>query len=321
MHIRLALATLALGTACLQAGTAGAQAFPQARPIELIVPYSPGGVIDTIARPLAKILGEALGHQVIVVNREGAAGAIGMRAVADAAPDGHTLGIGPAANITMLTHPRLKRNLTYSVDSFDYICQALENQFVLTVKADSPLKDVRQLIDRAKANPGKLNFGLTGSGNVPHAAISELMHASGTQMTMVSYKGDAPTMADVMGGTLDFAVLAIGSIGSQPVRPIGIFSAGRNDRFPDLPTVAQQGFPVVYSALGGIYAPRGLPAPTLARLDAACAKAANSAEYLDMAVKRGQPRNLYADAAEFRKRVYEDQRKQNEAIPRMQLTR
>lgn len=309
----------ALAALCLAAGRAQAQTFPQQRPIELVVPYSAGGVIDTIARPLAKSLGEALGHTVIVVNRDGAAGAIGMRAVADAAPDGHTLGIGPAANITMLTHPRLKRNLTYSVDSFDYICQTLENQFVLVVKADSPLQNVRQLIERAKANPGKLNFGLTGSGNVPHAAISELMHATGTSMTMVSYKGDAPTMADVMGGTLDFAVLAIGSLGSQPVRPIGIFSAGRNDRFPDLPTVSQQGFTVVYSALGGLYAPRGLPPSTLSRLDAACAKAASAPEYFDMALKRGQPRNLYANAAEFRKRVYEDQRKQNEAIPRMQL--
>src|SRR5689334_2900177 len=121
----------ALGAALLQAGGAAAQAFPLSKPIELVVPYSPGGVIDTIARPFAKALGDALGHTVIVVNRDGAAGAIGMRAVAEAAPDGHTLGVGPAANITMLTHARLKRNLSYSVDSFDYVCQTLENQFVI----------------------------------------------------------------------------------------------------------------------------------------------------------------------------------------------
>jgi len=313
------LVSFALAMACLQAGTALAQGFPLSKPIELVVPYSPGGVIDTIARPLAKALGDALGHTVIVVNRDGAAGAIGMRAVADAAADGHTLGIGPAANITMLTHPRLKRNLTYSVDSFEYVCQTLENQFVIVVRAESPFKDLRQLVDHARANPGKLNFGLTGSGNVPHAAISELMHATGTQMTMVSYKGDLPTLTDVLGGTLDFAVLAIGSLGSQAYRVLGIFSAERNERFSDVPTVAQVGYPVVYSALGGLYAPRGLPAAVLARLDAACAKAAASEEYLGTALKRGQPKNLHANAAEFRKRVYEDQRKQNEAIPRMQL--
>jgi tripartite-type tricarboxylate transporter receptor subunit TctC len=309
-----------LGAALMQAGAAAGQAYPLSKPIELVVPYSPGGVIDTIARPFAKALGDALGHTVIVVNRDGAAGAIGMRAVAEAAPDGHTLGVGPAANITMLTHPRLKRNLSYTVDSFDYVCQTLENQFVIVVRAESPFKDVRQLVEHARANPGKLNFGLTGSGNVPHAAISELMHATGTRMTLVAYKGDAPAMADVLGGTIDFAVLAIGSIGSQAVRLLGVFSAERNDRYPDLPTVAQQGFPVTYSALGGIYAPKGLPAATMARLDAACAKAAGSAEYLGTALKRGQPKNLHATAAEFRKRVYEDQRKQNDAIPRMQLS-
>jgi len=318
-RLRIVLA-LVFAVPLLEAAPAAGQAFPQSKPIELVVPYSPGGVIDTIGRPLAKALGDALGHSVIVVNRDGAAGAIGMRAVADANPDGHTLGLGPAANITMLTHPRLKRDLTYSVDSFDYVCQTLENQFVLVVRADSPFKDVRQLVEFAKANPGKLNFGLTGRGNVPHAAISELMHVAGAKMLMVSYKGDAPTMNDLLGKTLDLAVLAIGSVGSQPVRVIGIFAAERNERFPDAPTMVELGYPVVYSALGGIYAPRGLPAAVLAKLDSACAAAARSETYLGVALKRGQPKNLYADSAEFRKRVYEDQRKQNEAIPRLELS-
>jgi tripartite-type tricarboxylate transporter receptor subunit TctC len=311
---------LACALALLGTPPAAGQSYPQGRPIELIVPYSPGGVIDTIGRPLAKALSDALGHSVVVVNRDGAAGAIGMRAVAEAAPDGHTLGLGPAANITMLSHPRLKRDVNYTVDSFDYVCQTLENHFVLVVREDSAFRDVRQLVDFARANPGKLNFGLTGRGNVPHAAISELMHVSGTQMVLVSYKGDAPTMNDLLGKTLDFAVLAIGSVGSQPVRVIGIFAAQRNERFPDVPTMVELGYPVVYSALGGIYAPRGLPAPVLAKLDSACALAARSDVYLGVALKRGQPKNLYADSAEFRRRVYEDQGKQNLAIPRMQLS-
>jgi tripartite-type tricarboxylate transporter receptor subunit TctC len=155
-----------------------------ARPVQVIVGYSAGGNVDVMARNLAAAMGEQLRQQFVVVNRDGASGAIGFGLLANATPDGYTLGGGPTTPISIAPH--LMKDLKYGVNSFEYICQSFENVFTVAVPAESPLRSIGDLIAAARANPGKLTWGHSGVGTVPHLSVANLAYRTSTDMIPIA---------------------------------------------------------------------------------------------------------------------------------------
>lgn len=229
----------------LTALPAGAQSWP-AKPVRIMVGYSPGGGVDTTARVTAASLTEAWGMQVIVENRPGAAGNIATELTARAAPDGHTLVL---CNIGShgVTPARFASKLTYDpVADFAFPARLGGVPNVLMVHPSMPMKSLRDYIAYAKANPGKINFGSSGVGASPHMSIELLKSAAGIDITHVPYKGAAAALADVISGHLESSVgnMAggpLGAIKAGRVRALGVTSGTRSAQMPNIPTFQEQG--------------------------------------------------------------------------------
>ena len=185
---------------------ASAQTWPT-RPVEVIVPFPAGGSVDVIARAVATALGEKLHQQVVVSNRDGASGTVGFNALASAAPDGYTLGAGPTTPIA--NAPYLMKGVRYNVDSFDYICHVFENAFTIAVAPGSKFKSIKELLDAAKANPGKLSYGHSGNGTIPHLSVANLADALGIKFQPVPFRGESALMPVLLKGDIDFGALAV----------------------------------------------------------------------------------------------------------------
>ncbi len=270
--------------------------FPE-RGIEVIVTFAPGGTPDVLARTLAEGLQDNLKQSVIVVNRLGAGGAVGGGSVARAQPDGYTLLFSPALIASVV--PVLQPQAGFTAASFEPVCQTFESQMALIVPAESPYKSVRDLVETARKEPGKLTWGHAGRGSIPHLAMLELSQAAGIKVVEVPYKGDAETIPALLGGQIDFAPITLSSVPEGRVRIIGLFANARNPAIPDVPTVKEQGFDVAPTSFGGLFAPKGVPAPVKARLETACKAAVETPRYTDLARKLRLGPNLYYSGAEF----------------------
>jgi tripartite-type tricarboxylate transporter receptor subunit TctC len=249
-----------------------ARAWPD-RPIQVIVPFPAGGVVDVLARGMAQALSERLGTAVAVVNRDGAAGSIGARGVAQARPDGYTLGFTP--NGPIATQPQLLRDAGYTMASFQPVCQVFAGYFFLVAGRDGP-PTAREAIAAARAAPGTLAFAFGGIGTAPYWGMLALQRAAGVEFNGVTFRGDPPIATALLAGDVPLAVLAGGTtaglLGRVPV--LAALAPQRLPDFPDVPTASELGFPVEESQFGGLLAPAGLPAPILQRLEAECAAAA-----------------------------------------------
>ena len=250
---------------------AHAQPYP-ARPVRMVVPFPPGGGTDVIGRLLAQKLAAALGQQVIVDNRVGAAGRVGTEYVAHAAPDGYTLLM--TTTTTIITAPALFAKLPYrSPEDFAPIGPIVTGAMVLVVHPSVPARSVKALIALAKQHPGQLNFASTGPGDTNHLAAELFQTRAGVQMVHVPYKGAAPaTLSVVMGETgLMFSniVPVMPPLQAGKVVPLGITSLARSPMLPAVPTIAQQGLPgFEVENLYALLAPRGTPADVVRRLNA-----------------------------------------------------
>ncbi len=253
--------------------------FP-AKPITLIVPFGAGGGTDITTRTLAGPMAEALGVEVIVKNTAGAGGTIGAAETARAKADGYTIGMMPVGPMT--TQPHL-RQLPYGPDSFDYICQAYSAPSSLVVRKDSPFNSLQDMLDYAKANPGKLNYGVQAVGSIPHVAGLGLASASGVEFTFIPYKGSAPTFKAMLDGSVDMFVAHISFLtaNADQVKSIAMLTSERISTAADLPTAADQGLPMNFPIWGGLVAPKGIPAEARAVLESACETAMNSAAFGD----------------------------------------
>ena len=248
---------------------AAADDYPN-RPIRMILPVAPSGGSDITARAINPKLIEALGQQVIIDNRPGAGGTNGMVLAARAAPDGYTLiqsSIGPTAvNIT------LHKNLPYdTLRDFTPIARGVSALNILVVHPTLPVHSVKDLIDYAKKNPTKLNYGSSGIGHADHLAAELFNTMVGVKMQHIAYKGGAPAMTELLGNNIHliFSTVstAISFIKANRIRPIAVTSGKRVSLFPDIPTVAESGLPGFevdnwYAFLG----PRGMPKPIVDRL-------------------------------------------------------
>jgi tripartite-type tricarboxylate transporter receptor subunit TctC len=182
----------------LGAADANAQSWPT-RPVEVIIPFSAGGSSDVIGRSVATALSELLGQQVVVSNRDGASGTIGFNALATAAADGYTIGFGPTTPIA--NTPYLVKGVRYQVDSFDYICQVFENPFTLAVAPESRIKSARDLLAAARESPGKLSYGHSGTGTIPHLSVENFTDALDLKLQGVPFRGESTMMSVLLKAT------------------------------------------------------------------------------------------------------------------------
>ncbi len=285
------------------AGLGAAQpAWPE-RPIQLIVPFPAGGGVDVIARPFAEMLGEILKQPVVVMPRDGAAGTIGMNVVAAAKPDGYTFAYTPNGPITV--QPHVIATLPYKFGSFQPICQVFAVQYVLAVRPDSPYKSLGELLAAAKAQPGRVSYGFGGVATAPHLAISQLTNAASVDMLSVPFRGDPQAILAMKGGEIDSAMLNIGGAKTQGFRILATFADARQAEIPDIPTVKELGYPVVSSAFGGVFAPKGLPADIAKKVEAGCEKIVADEKYR-AAVRRASQDPVYRSGADFAKILADD---------------
>lgn len=248
---------------------ANAQSWPS-RPIDVIIPFPAGGSVDVIGRAVATAIGEELGQQVVIGNRDGASGTIGFNALASATPDGYTLGAGPTTPIA--NAPYLMKGVRYGVDSFEYICHVFENAFTITVAPQSKFKSARELLAAAAENPGKLSYGHSGNGTIPHLAVENLADALKLKFQPVPFRGESAVMPTLLKGDIDFGSVAVVTVRGQNFRPLLVFSDARHPALPELPTARELGVTTsVPPGHNGIFAPKGLPAGIRTALERACA--------------------------------------------------
>jgi tripartite-type tricarboxylate transporter receptor subunit TctC len=255
-----------LAICCLAAASAHA-AFPE-RPITLVVPYAPGGSADALARVLAVRMGVKLGTSVIVDNRPGASGTIGASFAAKAPADGYTV-LYDATPYSI--NPHLFPRMPYAANALQPLALVSLAPNILIVKAESPIRDVKDLVAKAKAAPGKLNFASGGSGTVQRLAAELLRQRLDLDMVHVGYKSGGPAIVDVTGGQVDFMFSTIAAsyplVASGKLRALAVSSPERSRRLPDVPTVAESVVPG-YEAFewNGLLLPAGTPEPVAAKL-------------------------------------------------------
>jgi len=249
---------------------AAAQAYPS-RPIKLIVPLGAGGATDLNARVLAEKLGERLGQSVVVENRPGAEGIIGVDAAAKAAPDGYTLVLG--SSTTLAANYSLRAKLPFDpVADFAPVSMAFKNAFnVLVVHPSVPARNLPEFVALAKSRPGELFYGTATSGSKICAEMFKSM--AGANLAMVNYKSSPQALADLLAGQIQFVCEPVGTalphIRSGKLRSLGVTSPGRLADAPELPSVAESGLPgFEYSAWVGVFAPAGVARAIVAKLDA-----------------------------------------------------
>ena len=269
---------VAVGAAALQAIAlpAAAQAWP-VKPVRFVSPYPPGGANDVLARILAQKLGETMGQPFLVENRAGAAGNLGAELVARAAPDGYTLLMGQASNLTI--NVSLMAKMPYDpVKDLSPVTLVASTPNLLVVHPSLPVKTVRDLVALAKARPGSLNYASSGTGTAGHLAGELFNRAAGVKMVHIPYKGAAPALTDLVAGHVHLYFTS--PISAQPftrsgrLRQVAVTSLKRSPSSPDLPTVAEAGFPdfdVV--SWWGVLTPGGAPKEVISRLHAEVVKA------------------------------------------------
>jgi tripartite-type tricarboxylate transporter receptor subunit TctC len=291
-----------LGTALAAvAGGAMAQKFPD-RPITLVVPWGAGGGTDAVARMIGSLMEKDLGQPVNVVNRTGGSGVVGHSAIAGAPADGYTIGM-ITVEITMMHHQKLTE-----LDGTSYTPIALVNldPAGLQVRADAPYKNVGDVIAAVKANPGKFKASGTGQGGIWHLAIAGMLRDAKVDPAAVPWvpsNGAAPGLQDLAAGGVEFVPCSLPEarslIDAGKVRSLAVMSSSRAALFPNVPTLKEAtGSDWATGAWRGIAAPKGLPAPIAARLEASVKKAYDSKDYKDFMAQRGFGL-LWGGSAEF----------------------
>ncbi len=281
--------------ACTMAGmllvsAAHAQATYPDKPIRVVVPFSPGGGADLIARTLSVDLAKELGQPVIVDNKPGAGTVIGSDLVAKSPADGYTLLL---SSIAHSVNPSLAEKLPYATErDFAPVAMLVRSPNVLVVRADSPYKSVKDIIDAAKAKPGKLTYASPGNGTSSHLAGALFEDLGKVRLQHIAYKGSAPALTDLLGGQTDILFGTSGSVGSfidtGKLRALAVTSAVRSSAYPAVPTMVEAGVAgYVTEGWYGLHAPAGTPTAVIDKLNAAVRKAATTDFFKSKLVHEG----------------------------------
>jgi tripartite-type tricarboxylate transporter receptor subunit TctC len=267
---RLACIAAAITLGLALASPAAAQSWPE-KPIKLIVPFPPGGPIDTMARFVAQPLAARLAQPVIIENRPGGGGTIGTKAVAGAEADGYTLLFGSSG--TLAVAPALYRNLDYDPQrSFAPVATTAILPHLMVVRPDLPARTVAEFVAYAKANPGKLNYGAS-LATPPYLLSTLFKHQAGIEVVYIPYKGSAPSVTDLLAGATQWTIDGLTILGPLAkdgrLRPLAVASAQRWPELPQVPTLIESGYAdFSLDAWSGVVAPAGTPAPVVGKLNA-----------------------------------------------------
>jgi tripartite-type tricarboxylate transporter receptor subunit TctC len=245
-------------------------AYPN-RPITMIVPFPPGGVADTVARPVAEAMGRFLKQSILIENKGGAGGGIGMGQVAKAKADGYTLLMALSSIVVLPEADKvLKRTPMYQLDQFQPIARFTADPTVLVVRADSPWKSYTEFIAHVKSNPGKVSFGSSGNYGTMHVPMEQLKAATSSYMLHVPYTGAGPAVMALLSGQIDALATGPASVLQQikggKLRALAHWGEARLPVLADIPTLKELGVPVAYSQWAGMFVSAGTPAPVVDKL-------------------------------------------------------
>lgn len=316
-----ALLSLSIALFCAVPASALSQERYPSKPINLIVPFPPGGAADLAARPLANELAKMLHQPVVVLNRSGAGGAIGMAQVVNAPADGYTLLVTlPTISIVPEAEKVMGRQPPYRLDQFAPVARITADPLVLVVRGDVPWKSIKDLVADAKKRPDKVSYGSSGVYGVLHLAFEMFAHAADIKLYHVPFQGAAPAIIAAAGGQLDATgsgpAALLGQIKSGKVRPLVVWGVQRSPALPEVPTFKQAGFDVDFVFWSALFAPAGVPADTMKTLRGAVAKAVENPELKRQMEKMGSPL-AYMDAPEFGAFWVQDAKRIGEAIRRI----
>ena len=274
MRARFGSLSFSLLAALLLAAPASAQQYP-AKPLRVVVPFAPGGGSDFIARFIAQRLTGGLGQQVIVENKPGAGGVLGIEQGIKSPPDGYTL-VLIASSYT--ANPAVYKLNFDPVADITPIIQLSQGPLLVVVRTSLPVKSIKELVALAKAKPGDVNFASSGQGSLIHLATEHFQTMAGVKMNHIPYKGTGPALTDTIGGQVDVFFSSIANamphVHSGKLRAIAVTSAKRNPALPEVPTVAESGVPGYEVILWhGLIGPKGLPRPIVERINGEAAKA------------------------------------------------
>ena len=295
-------ALLAALVAMLALG-AGAQDYPN-HPVTMIVPFPPGGVADITARPVAEAMGRFLQQTVVVENKSGAGGGIGMQYVARAKPDGYTVLLALSSiSIIPEADKVLGRDPMFQLAQLVPIARFTADPTVLAVRADSPWKSVADLVEAAKKSPGAIPYGSSGNYGTMHVPMEMLSGAAGVKMLHVPFTGAGPAVVALLGGQVDALSTGpstvMGHIKAGKIRVLATWGESRHPALPDVPTLKELGYDAQFSQWTGLFVPAGTPEPVIARLREAAKFAVDDAGFKN-ALARVETPVQYLDQPQFR---------------------
>ena len=296
--------TLIAGALMLPALPAAAQEIFPTRPIQMIVPFPPGGVADITGRPVAHVMGKLLKQSVVVVNKGGAGGAVGAAQAAHAQPDGYTILMALSSISVLPVADRLQgRPPAYELDQLAPIALISADPTVLVVRADGPYRTLKDLVDAAKAKPATINYGSSGVYGTLHVAMEIFAEAAGIKLFHIPYQGGGPAVAALLGGQIDALAsgpaAAIGQIKGGKMRALAVWGDKRLASMPDVPSMKKLGYDATFYIWSGLFAPAATPPAVMSVLRDAVRRTVEDAEFKDAMAKVETP-IAYFDAPEFK---------------------
>lgn len=299
---------------------AAQEAFPS-RPIQMIVPFPPGGVADITARPTAHVMGRLLRQSVVVQNKPGAGGSVGAALAARAAPDGYSILMALSSISVLPVADRLQgRPPAYELDQFAPIALISADPTVLVVRADGPYATVKDLVDAAKTKPGTINYGSSGVYGTLHVAMEIFANAAGIRLFHIPYQGGGPAVAALLGGQIDALASgpapAVGQIRAGKVRALAVWGDKRLAALPDVPSMAELGYDATFFIWSGLFAPVATPDRIVADLREAVRRTVDDVEFKEAMAKAETP-IAYLDAPAFKTFVETDAARLKVAVERI----
>ncbi|MDP3700616.1 MAG: tripartite tricarboxylate transporter substrate binding protein [Hylemonella sp.] len=314
---------LQLGAAAL--ATAGLPAFAQdaypSKPVTMLVPFPPGGVADTVGRPVAEAMGRALGQTMIVENKGGAGGGIGMAQVAKSRADGYNVLMALSSVVVLPEADKvLKRSPMFTLDQLKPVARFTADPTALVVRADSPWKTYQDFMAHVKAKPGQVTFGSSGNYGTMHVPMEQLKAATGTFMLHVPYTGAGPAVLALLAGQVDALSTGPSSVMQHvragKLRVLAHWGEGRLAALPEVPSLKELGVPISYSQWAGLFVPAGTPDAVVSKLRQA-AKAASEDARARQALAAAGTAFQYQDASEFERFVQTDAKAMTALVQRI----
>ncbi len=321
MHRRTVLSATIAALSLTAAALAQAQAAWPAKSITMIVPFPPGGLADIVARPVAEAMSRELGQPVVIENKGGAGGGIGMAQASKAPADGYTIlmalssfSVLPEADVLLGRAPM------YSFASLRPIARFTADPTVLAVRAEAPWKTVKDFVEDAKKRPGAINYGSSGNYGTMHVPMEILAQTAGIKMTHVPFTGAGPAVVALLGGQIDAMstgpATVLQHVKAGKVRVLGQWGTGKLESMPEVPTLKDSGYEAEYAQWSGLFIPAGVPEPIAQRLRAAARVAASDAKVREVIGNAGSP-ILYQDTPDFERYVQADVRRMADVVKKM----